>query len=63
MNNSYLVELINSLTPKLRSELFLFLESPLFNSGSNAIELISLYKILLKDGESVNDVIDKDLIY
>lgn len=64
MTNTYLLEIIRALNPKLRAEMALFLESPLYNDGGNAEELKTLYKVILDAApEFLEEKLVKERVY
>lgn len=64
MTNTYLLEVIQALRPEERQEISLFLTSPLYNRGGNAVELAKLYQIIINAAPDFPEhLINKDIVY
>jgi hypothetical protein len=64
MTNTYLLEIIRAMKPKLQVEMTLFLESTLFNGGGNAMELKKLYQTIIASAPDFKDeFLNKETIY
>lgn len=64
MENTYLVELLKTLTPEERAELSLFVASPYHNRGSTSKDLQALLTILLDAAPAFDPVrLEKEKVY
>lgn len=64
MTNTYLLEIIRVLDAETRLEIGLFLDSSLFNGGSNAVELRKLYQVVLQAAPDFKEeLLQKESVY